>query len=176
MTIARVLLASLLFVPVRPAEACGVPDNFLSGVAAALESKSTPIREPVVVVGIGGSAGTVDGLTLIGRVGYGWGERTRGFIDGDSTTRILVGVRKAPELLAVGATYGWAGTGFGMSAALDVGVEADVRDSVELGPTASVTFGIAGVGAQLGATMQFGDTPRAVGSALFVIDISGLPR
>jgi hypothetical protein len=172
----KLLLGALVVLAARPADACGVPDNFLAGVAEALKSERTPIHQPVIVLGIGGSAGTDDGMTLVGRAGYGWGERTTGLFPGDSTTRVLVGVRKAPEMFAVGATYGWAGTGFGMSGALDVGVEAEVLESVEVGPTASLTIGARGLGAQIGASMMFGETPHAIGTALLVFDMSGIQR
>ena len=172
----KLLLGALVVLAARPADACGVPDNFLAGVAEALKSERTRIQAPVIVLGIGGSAGTTEGVTLIGRVGYGWGERTTGLFPGDSTTRVLVGVRKAPEMFAVGATYGWAGTGFGLSGALDFGLEADVLESVELGPTASLTVGVGGLGAQVGASMMFGESAHAIGTALLVFDMSGISR
>jgi hypothetical protein len=159
----------------RSADACGVPDlgMILTDVVRAFETKTTPVRTPVVVAG--GATSTAGRVATIG-VGYAWGKKEQSWLfPGSRVQRVLLNLRTdARDNTAVAATYGWYQNHL-VSLGLDVGAEAELTGLGGVGPTARAMVGVRGIGVQLTGGMMFGgEQTHHTAAAAVVVDVMDL--
>ena len=156
----------------RPAVACGVPD-FGAAIAEAFREETTEIHTPVAEVGGGWSTQTGDGQFALA-AGYAWGEHKEGWLfPGSSVTRVMASVRMNRETTSVAATYGWYQNQV-LTAAFDLGAEAQVSGTRGAGPTARLSVGAGPLALQLGGTVLLGDETRFAASAAVVVEVMDL--
>ena len=164
-----VVLAAVLAPQVAAAS-----DNPLADTLASVITRTSPLRTPMVNLGVGPAS---EGMMGSASAGYAWGSTDRGILfPGARLWRVMLGVRAGEQAAFGYATVGLYTNQLGMLAA-DIGLTADLGGNRGAGPLLQSTTGWRGLGVRttIGALVTAEDV-RATASMELVVELFDLGK